>query len=275
MVTCKVYLGDVMWRLKKVPEHSARIIEQVVEADAKGFIRDIVNITPPSMGKADKQSQKRGEMAMIHELLGTRGSGWAAAARTGGVFVVMADDIMAKATQREETVRLFATKDGKVYGCDTRFFRPNATVDEMFDYHQSKRMKNGKVSTAGGRTRDIGRWKFIDQMIVSASAWKRYLKFILARVGMLAAGFNAAAKQLGVPLPQWIKRHGTNRGSVSVKRSFGHFTITISNRVKYGNQNDLPRRMRYVLQSDKRKKRIVHRIKAEIRAVLRKNKFAR
>lgn len=272
MVSCKVYLSDVMWRLKKVPEHSARIIEQVVEADAKGFIRDIVNITPPSMGKADKQSQKRGEMAMIHELLGTRGAG---AFRTGGVFIVMADDIMAKATHREETVRLFATKDGKVYGCDTRFFCPNASVDEMFDYHQSKRTKNGKVSTAGGRTRDIGRWKFIDQMIVSASAWKRYLKFILARVGMLAGGFNAAAKQLGVPLPAWIKRHGTNRGSVSVKRSFGHFTITISNRVKYGNQNDLPRRMRYVLQSDKRKKRIVHRIKAEIRAVLRKNKLAR
>jgi len=273
MVTCKVHLGDVMWRLRKVPEHSARIIEKVVEVDAKGFIKDVVAITPPSMGKADKQSQKRGEMAIIHELLGTRGSN--GALRTGGVFIVMADDIMAKATQREETVRLFATKDGKVYGCDTRFFRPNATVDEMFDYHQSKRMKNGKVSTAGGRTRDVGRWKFIEQMVVSTTAWKRYLKFILDRVGMLAGGFNAAAKQLGVPLPAWIKRHGTSRGAVTIKRSRGHFTITISNRVKYGNQNDLPRRMRYVLQSDKRKKRIVMRIKGEIRAVLRNQKLAR
>jgi len=270
MLSCKVHLGDVMWRLKKVPEHSARIIEQVVETDAKGFLRDIIAITPPSMGKADKQSQKRGEMAIIHELLGQKGSG---NFRTGGVFVVLDDDIMAKATQKEEYVRLFASKDGKVYGCDTRFYRPNATVDEMFDYHQSKRQKNRKVSTAGGRTRDIGRWKYIDQMVVSTTAWKRYLKFILARVGMLAGGFNAAAKQLGISPPAWIKRHGTNRGAVSIKRSRGHFSITISNRVKYGNRNDLPRRMKFVLASDKRKKRIVHRIKAEIRAVLKKQKL--
>ena len=126
MVSCKVHLGDVMWRLRKVPEQSARIIEQVVETDAKGFVKDIVAITPPSMGKADKQSQKRGEMAIIHELLGTRGDGYR---RTGGVFVVMADDVMAKATCKEEYVRLFATKDGKVYGCDTRFFKPSATID--------------------------------------------------------------------------------------------------------------------------------------------------
>ncbi len=272
MVSCKVYLGDVMWRLKKVPEQSARIIEQVVETDAKGFIKDIVAITPPSMGKANMESKKRGEMAIIHELLGSRGDGYR---RTGGVFVVITDEVLSKAsTGKEEYVRLFATKDGKVYGCDTRYYQPNASIDDMFAYHQSKRLKNGKVSEAGGRTRDVGRWKFIEQMVVSVTAWKRYQKWICARVGMLPGGFNAAAAKLGISLPAWIKRHGVGRGAVEIKRSRGHFSITIRNSVKYAPKNDLPRRMRYVLQSEKRKKRIVMRIKGEIRAVLRKNKLA-
>ncbi len=272
MVSCKVHLGDVMWRLKKVPEHSARIIEQVVETDAKGFLKDIVAITPPSMGKADKQSQKRGEMAIIHELLGQKGGN---NIRTGGVFVVIADEILAKAsTGKEEYVRLFARKDGTVYGCDTRYYQPKASIDDMFAYHQSKRLKSGKISTAGGRTRDIGRWKFIEQMVVSVTAWKRYQKWICARVGMLAGGFNAAAAKLGISLPAWIKRHGTGRGAVEIKRSRGHFTITIRNSVKYAPKNDLPRRMKFVLGSDKRKKRIVHRIKAEIRVVLKKQRLA-
>jgi hypothetical protein len=272
MVSAKVNLGNVIARLRAVPAHSQRIMEQLVETDAKGFVKDVVAITPPSQGKADKKSKERGEMTIIRELLGQKGGG---GFRTGGVFVVMADELLANATVgKEQTIRLFATKDGKVYGCDTQFHQPNASVDEMFAYHQSKRRKNGKVSTAGGRTRDIGRWKFIDQMIVSTTAWKRYLKFILPRVGMLAGGFNDAAKKLGVSLPAWIKRHGTGRGAVSIKRAKGRFSITITNRVKYGNKNDLPRRMKFVLASDKRKKRLVHRAKAEIRAVLKKQNLA-
>ncbi|WP_395734099.1 hypothetical protein [Prosthecobacter sp.] len=270
MTTCQVHLGTLLKRLRQVPRDAQRIIETAIDTDAKGFLKDIVAITPPSMGKANKESQRRGENAIIHDLLGTRSGG---GRRTGGVFVVMADEVVNKATIGSQNVRLFATKDGKVYGCDTRFFKPYATVDEMFAYHQSKRLKSGRVSEAGGRTRDVGRWKFIDQMIVSASAWNRYRKWIIQRVGMLAAGFNAAAQKLGVPLPVWIKRHGTGRGAVNIQRSLGSYSITIRNSVPYGNKNDLPRRIRFVLQSDKRKKRLAHRIRAEIRVALRKNKL--
>ena len=37
-----------------------RIIKKAIDTDARGFVRDIVNLTPPSQGKANIESKKRG-----------------------------------------------------------------------------------------------------------------------------------------------------------------------------------------------------------------------
>ena len=56
---------------------------------------------------------------------------------------------------------------------------------------------------------------------------------LLAEVGWLAAGWNQAARKLGVRLPAWVNRHGTGQGSVDVTRSGSRFRITVANEVRF------------------------------------------
>ena len=56
---------------------------------------------------------------------------------------------------------------------------------------------------------------------------------LLAEVGWLAAGWNQAARKLGVRLPAWVSRHGSGQGSVDVTRTGSKFRITIANEVRF------------------------------------------
>lgn len=178
---------------------------------SSGSVPGLLQVTPPfSQGVTGSKAKAQGEMAITKELLGIRGGG---GRRTGGVFVVMADDLLAKNAKINTggaTVRLFVKKNGDVYGCDRALFKPRASTQEMYAQHQSMRRKDGRVTEAGGRTRDIGRWKFITQMVVSRSAYLRYERFIHRRVGMLASSIVAAYNGKYGPLkgvPAWISRH--------------------------------------------------------------------
>ena len=178
---------------------------------SSGKVPGLVQVTPPfSQGVRGRNAKAQGEMAITKELLGIRAGG---GQRTGGVFTVMADDLLAKNAQLNEggaTVRLFVKKNGDVYGCDRALFKPRASIAEMYAQHQGMRRKDGHVTTAGGRTRDIGRWKFITQMVVSRTAYLKYEKYIHRRVGMLAAAIVAAYNGKYGPLngvPAWISRH--------------------------------------------------------------------
>lgn len=187
---------------------------------SSGSVPGLVQVTPPfSQGVRGSQAKAQGEMAITKELLGIRGGG---GRRTGGVFTVMADDLLARNAQIHTggaTVRLFAKKNGDVYGCDRALFKPRASIAEMYAQHQSMRRKDGHVSEAGGRTRDIGRWKFITQMVVSRTAYLRYERFIHRRVGMLAASIVDAYNGKYGPLrgvPAWISRHTRSWASGSM-----------------------------------------------------------
>lgn len=275
MISANVQLGPLLKKLRQVPREAAAIIEKAINTDAKGFVKDIVGITPPSTGQLNKNSHRRGQMAITADLLGLKG-GRGKHQRTAGVFVVMSDELLAQNASdapNGSTVRLFVKKGGIVYGCDRQFYRPRASNAEMYSHHQSMRRGTGRVTTAGGATRDVGRFRFIDQMVVSRSSYLRYEKWIHQRVGILAAGFNPAATALGFSLPAWIKKHGNTGGVVSIRRGVGQYTITITNKVPYGGKNDLPRRMAYVLNSGKRQKRLQNSIRYSIRAALKKSRL--
>ena len=79
---------------------------------------------------------------------------------------------------------------------------------------------------------------------VSSTGYNALRKTLLARVGWLASGWNAAAQKLGVRLPAWIARHGTGAGIILVTSDGRRFRIEISNAVKFvGNVKDLDRRI--------------------------------
>ena len=79
---------------------------------------------------------------------------------------------------------------------------------------------------------------------VSSAEYNALKKTLLARVGWLASGWNAAAQKLGVRLPAWITRHGTGAGIILVTSDGRRFRIEISNTVKFvGSVKDLDRRI--------------------------------
>jgi hypothetical protein len=79
---------------------------------------------------------------------------------------------------------------------------------------------------------------------VSSTEYNALKKTLLARVGWLASGWNAAARKLGVRLPAWIDRHGTGTGAILVTSDDRRFRLEISNAVKFvGNVKDLDRRI--------------------------------
>lgn len=71
-----------------------------------------------------------------------------------------------------------------------------------------------------------------------------YMAEVLKRVGLLASGWNAAARALGLNVPPWIARHGTRGGSYTDVHGFTGRHIRIANRVPYAsNVRDLSRRV--------------------------------
>jgi len=259
MPTCQVHLGTLLKRLKQVPRDAQRIIETAIDTDAKGFLKDIVAITPPSMGKANKESQRRGENAVLSDV-------WLVYATPAKLYPLI------KAYGSPDIARQYwhlLKNKPQLIPQWLDLSAPDAVRQLQSGWdggleHQKRRGRNGRVKGNKPTVR-----------ITEADIPKvlAYIKVQQSHVGLLAAGFKPAADALKVSLPAWIRRHGKTLGSIRIHRAIGSYGITITNSAKHGRANDLQRRIRFVLQSDKRKKRLAHRIRAEIRVALRKNKL--
>lgn len=250
MITASVNLGPLLKKLRQVPRDAARIIAEAVEVDARGFVKDIIAVTPPSMGKANKESQQRGATAVARDIRKVYQT-------PGGLYqLIKAKDTRA-AAGFWQAVR---QKDWQRANQIARRF----SLPELIDFgsddgtlHQSRR-RQGKV-TGRQASATVREQRYL----------KAYIKQQQTRVGLLAAGFNAAAARLGVKPPRWIARHAATIGTIRVKQTASTFAITIANNARHGTANDLPRRIKFVLQSDKRKKRLINAIRYRLRAVLK------
>lgn len=260
MISCNIDLGSTLKRLRKVPRDAARIMETVIDTDAKGFVRDVVAITPPSQGRATIESKKRGEekiAADIRKVYGTPSDLWRLIRDKAGKNV--ADNFWAY------------QKLGRWHQANEIALRITGKHLDAFDggaAHQSRRNRRTGRVTGGGKIGDKALYLPDNQ---ERRKLKRYIAETKSHVGLLAAGFNPAALKLGVSLPQWIKRHGDGIGVIDIQRPPGAYSITITNRARHGSGADLPRRMQFVLQSRKRKQRLIHRINGEINAILKRS----
>lgn len=221
-------LRDIMAISKKEPQ-------KVLRGEAKLAVRDAVRYTPP-FGKSPihesfKAQQEAGKAAIKRELIGGRASSATGARRYAGIFLV-AKDYMLGNKPSQRTVRLYTTKDGKVYGVEKELFQPNASTSDMSAHHKKFRGADGHVTQAGARTRDVGRWRFVDKMVVSAAAMNRYLRFVWNKVGIAKSGWKMSAQGLGLNLPNWITKHSSN-GVFMDTGNKSEQSVTIGNLVSF------------------------------------------
>lgn len=160
---------------------------------------------------ASDSSKKAGEKAITRDLLGKSGGSRARAGLFSPISAVMDDAVFYK---KSTNVRLFVSKDGSVYGTDRSHFLPDATESTLRAFHK-KNFVNGKMSSAGGRTKNIGRWKFVDRLFVDAATLDNYLDATLKKVGIAKSGWASCASQLKkinkgrltAGFPKWVLRH--------------------------------------------------------------------
>lgn len=252
-----------------------QIMETTLRNDVKGFVRDVIAITPPGHKENKIVSGSKGEAAVkaarssirTDLIGGKRGGG----AYRGGVFTVLDDKWITAALANEPNPRgyrrLFTKRDGTVYGTEETMFKPFASIGEMYDHHH-RYYKNGRMSSAGGKTRDVGRWKFIDRMVVSREAFERYFEYVCEKIGILAGGWGAAAKEFKVTMPKIARRHSTGQCSPPQIRD-DHWSVRIENTVGYATEADMNRRIDFALDSRKRSARIANSIKHQIIAKLK------
>lgn len=158
----------------------------------------------------DNKARETGEKAITGDLIGRK--------RRVGIFGAIGP-AMTEADgyswyKTGDNVRLFVGKDGFAYGTEKTMFRPDASGSEMRAFHK-KNFVNGKASSAGSYTRNIGRWKFLDKMFVSKETLDDYIKSTIKKVGIAKAGWANCALQLKkinkgkltADIPPWVIRH--------------------------------------------------------------------
>lgn len=185
-------------------------------------------------------SKKAGEKAITRDLLGKSGGSKARAGLFSPISAVMDDAVFYK---KSTNVRLFVSKDGNVYGTDRSHFLPDATESTLRSFHK-KNFVNGRMSSAGGRTKNIGRWKFVDRLFVDAATLNNYLDTTLKKVGISKSGWASCASQLKkinkgkltASIPKWVLRHLEDFANGEVKDNTANKnnpTVSLTNKVPW------------------------------------------
>lgn len=159
----------------------------------------------------DETGKLNGEKAITRDLIGK-------SMQRAGLFGIVSDKHTIYSTGN---VRLFVY-GGKPYTTDSLHYRPNASLEDMRAFHR-KKFVNGKVSSAGSRTVDVGRWKFVEKMYVNKATLFDYLEKVKKKVGLAKSGWAACAEQLPKVvagsmtrgIPSWVTRHDKSNGSVT------------------------------------------------------------
>jgi hypothetical protein len=141
----------------------------------------------------------------------------------------------------EAAVRIFATKDGRVYGTDRMLYRRDATFAEMSVFHQKNRDARGRVGMAGQYTRDIGRWRFLDQMAVPVATLADYIGAVQARVGRARGGWASGTQALGGEVASWIGVHARTAGAFDDNIEGAEPSFTFLNRSEWAGGSDTNR----------------------------------
>jgi hypothetical protein len=236
----RIYTQDFEAGFARIAEHSKRDLHLLAEEQMRGIVRHVIGVTPPAYR------------------FQTEGGAWIAAqggaARWHGQALVRSD-IRSVYGMPRDAYNEIKEKDAK----SARAFWRHHRAGEQSQASEIARKVIGKGLYAfdGGKVHQRlkgnnarGRSQRRIYFIPDDTFLKFYIQSIQDRVGWLAAGWRAAAEELGVKLPQWIGRHTAAPGAVRVEVSDHSFKIVATNAVKFASEaGDLTRRVQYAVES--------------------------
>lgn len=233
--------------VKALAAETGRTKMDLMNQAAKGFVRNVILITPPaSKSNTGTDAKKAGEMAIATDV--------------ARIFMPLSTNSLNAivAFQGAESRSTFGHKGAKALGTVVDVVLARA---QMAAFHSKRRNADGRVGgpkkgsgtnrdraahlTTGLRKKDL---QNLDLGLVSKGDYDWFLKLLQKNVGYLAAGWNKAAAKLGVSVPAWIKRHQDAPGVCEVTISLTHFRIVISNAVPFvGNVRGIDERIEHAL----------------------------
>ena len=211
-----------------------KTMPEALRINARLLCVELARRTQP-FGK-DDASKKAGESAVARDLLGGK--------KRYGLFAPLTDFMQQNAEANSTgTIRLFAKKDGTVYGTDQAHFLNGASASTLRGIHK-KSFSNGRMSSAGTSDRRTGRWVFINKYFVPGEVLNDYLASVKAKVGIAKSGWAACAKKIQSTtkgsatrgIPRWVTRHLGDYGLGIVQDNADNAdnpSITLTNTAKH------------------------------------------
>lgn len=146
----------------------------------------------------------------------------------------------------KQAVRVFATKTGTVCGADLSQWLPNASVAELRAHHRQNRGKRGRVTMTGQKTRDVGRWRWLNVLVVPEKILKQFISQAQRMVGQGKGGWASGFITLGGRMSRsgWVGRHAS-AGTCEYRSGFagGKISVTVTNNSAWASGGDPERIM--------------------------------
>lgn len=242
-------------KMQRIPGFIEKELKPLVEQEARLFLKEVVKWTPPAhQGVTGSAAKKAGELAVLRDikkLYATPGDAYDAIKEVD-VDLANAFWELQKEGNYAAAANILNLVGGRTY-LKTRSF---AAFDGG-QIHRQFRGSRGKVRAGGAVL-----------IVTDPAKLKAYIKTMQGQVGILAAGWNKAAKRLGVTLPAWVARHGSANGDIGVQLGEGKMVIVIANKVRFGSAQQLQSRTDYVLGI--RRNKLMRRLRGALNASIKK-----
>ena len=212
MITLKVNQAALIHAVDRYMRDSRRSRKAVMTTQARGILKSLVSVTPPSGWNAStntftqgSSAKKAGERTILSDL--------------HKIFTILSAKELARELKAAPLgyEQSFAHKGAKAIGT----FKVKAlTFSQMADWHKSHRTASGRARSAHrGATTGLKKSDMagLDVGFVSATDFQKFYTEVKKKVGYLASGWKSSAQQLGVRLPAWVSRNSAP-GACTIRR---------------------------------------------------------
>jgi len=252
MITVTAKIAPLLRDLRRMPGQLQRVARELVETEARGFVRDAVQSTPPFFARPTDDDP--GKFATVKGGQAKKNAEAKIDREAAALFVPV------QIKGKRQITHVFGKKLVRPVTVPTTEKHPD--VSAIWDERTRRRFATRRKSISRGQKAG---WYVARPKLLQAIRERK------KNIGKLASGWSAAAAKLNVKLPAWVSRHGTGRGQVLVKVGSSSYSVRIENRVPYGDALQLQaiadRAMK--IRSRKLEARLPHVLRGAIRRAQR------